>query len=82
MAAALFEGASIGPLIDMAIQIDPRYISLCRFSLWMLDKKVVDFGSKMDGRVLIFANSVSRDFLDGIVLFRLLLYVHSRYELV
>ena len=53
MAAALFEGASIGPLIDMAIQIDPRYISLCRFSLWMLDKKVVDFGSKMDGRVLI-----------------------------
>ncbi|KAB5564148.1 hypothetical protein DKX38_004202 [Salix brachista] len=37
MAAALFEGASIGPLIDMAIQIDSRYISLCRFSLYESD---------------------------------------------
>lgn len=27
MAAGLFEGASIGPLIDLAIQIDPRYMS-------------------------------------------------------
>ncbi|KAJ0106351.1 hypothetical protein Patl1_18378 [Pistacia atlantica] len=27
MAAGLFEGASIGPLIDLAIQIDPRYKS-------------------------------------------------------
>ena len=26
MAAAVFEGASIGPLIDLAIQIDPRYL--------------------------------------------------------
>lgn len=25
MAAGLFEGASIGPLIDLAIEIDPRY---------------------------------------------------------
>jgi hypothetical protein len=25
MAAALFQGASVGPLIDLAIQIDPRY---------------------------------------------------------
>lgn len=25
MMAALFEGASIGPLIDLAIEIDPRY---------------------------------------------------------
>lgn len=31
LAAALFEGASIGPLIDLAIQIDPRYMSV--FSL-------------------------------------------------
>jgi hypothetical protein len=32
MATALLEGASIGPLIDLAIQIDPRYMSLVRFS--------------------------------------------------
>lgn len=25
MASALFQGASVGPLIDLAIQIDPRY---------------------------------------------------------
>jgi len=25
MASALFQGASIGPLIDLAIAIDPRY---------------------------------------------------------
>lgn len=26
MTAGLFEGASIGPLIDLAIEIDPRYV--------------------------------------------------------
>ena len=26
MAASLFQGASIGPLIDLAIQIEPRYV--------------------------------------------------------
>lgn len=26
MAAAVFEGASVGPLIDLAIQFDPRYL--------------------------------------------------------
>ena len=29
MAASLFQGASIGPLIDLAIQIDPRYVLCC-----------------------------------------------------
>lgn len=28
MAAALFQGASIGPLIELAIKFDPRYVSL------------------------------------------------------
>lgn len=28
MASSLFQGASIGPLIDLAIQIEPRYV-LC-----------------------------------------------------
>ena len=28
MAAAAFQGASIGPLIDLAIEIDPRYFTL------------------------------------------------------
>jgi hypothetical protein len=38
MAAALFQGASIGPLIDLAIQIDPRYASLhlCFSAHWDL----------------------------------------------
>jgi len=31
MATALLQGASIGPLIDLAIQIDPRYMSLGRY---------------------------------------------------
>lgn len=29
MAAAVFEGASIGPLIDLAIEIDPRCVPFC-----------------------------------------------------
>lgn len=29
MAAALFQGASIGPLIDLAIEVDPRYCGHC-----------------------------------------------------
>ena len=28
MGAAMFQGASIGPLIDLAIQIDPRYADM------------------------------------------------------
>lgn len=28
MASALFQGASIGPLIDLAVVIDPRYASI------------------------------------------------------
>ena len=31
MAASLFQGSSIGPLIDLAIHIDPRYV------LWSMD---------------------------------------------
>ena len=32
MAAALLEGASIGPLVDLAIKFDPRYVfSNCAF---------------------------------------------------
>jgi len=27
MAAAVFEGASIGPLVELAIDIDPRYVA-------------------------------------------------------
>jgi hypothetical protein len=35
MMAALFEGASIGPMIDLAIQIDPRYVPIF-LKVWLL----------------------------------------------
>lgn len=31
MASALFQGASIGPLIDLAVAIDPRYEPVVAF---------------------------------------------------
>ena len=36
MASALFQGASIGPLIDLAIQIDPRYALFCNHHAFWL----------------------------------------------
>lgn len=37
MMAALFEGASIGPMIDLAIEIDPRYAPIfSKFGSWEL----------------------------------------------
>jgi len=36
MAAALFQGASIGPLIDLAIQVDPRYAFIIFVVCWCI----------------------------------------------
>ena len=36
MAAALFQGASIGPLIDLAIQVDPRYAFIVFVVCWCI----------------------------------------------
>lgn len=35
MASSLFQGASIGPLIDLAVEIDPRY-DYCIWNLILL----------------------------------------------
>ena len=56
MATALFQGASIGPLIDLAIQIDPRYMSLGRFS-YVCFYLYLDLCCKMDVSVHIFGHS-------------------------
>ena len=56
MATALFQGASIGPLIDLAIQIDPRYMSLGRFS-YVCFYLYLDLCCKLDVGVHIFGHS-------------------------
>jgi hypothetical protein len=47
MAAALFQGASIGPLIDLAIQIDPRY-ALITFVFFRALGSFVFIGASVD----------------------------------